>query len=124
MAIRIASGVAFLVFASALAVQYNDPDPLIWVLVYGLIATLSIAAIADSYFPRFTAVLAFVYLVAMLCLSPNFMNTSLEAFSSIDMKNLEHELVRETWGLLICFSWAVVLLWRGLRNLNTAETEV
>ena len=94
MAMRIASGVAFLLFASALAVQYNDPNPLIWMLVYGSIAALSIAAIADFYFPRLTTALVLVYLVAVLWLSPNFLNTSLEAFSSVDMKNLEHELVR------------------------------
>lgn len=121
MAMRIASGIAFLLFATAVVVQYNDPDPLIWTLIYGLMAALSVTAVANRYFPRITAALALAYLVAALWLSPNLLNTSLEAFSSVHMKNLQHELVRETWGLLICFAWATVLWRRGVHRVGDGE---
>jgi hypothetical protein len=109
MALKVASGLAFLLFAAAVLVQYNDPDALFWMLIYGSIAALSLAAFFDRYYPRITAALALVYLIAVFWFLPNFLNTSLEAFSSVRMKNVEHELVRETWGLLICFVWTLVL---------------
>lgn len=124
MAMKVASGFAFLLFAMAVAVQYNDPDSFVWMSVYGVLAVLSFAALLNRYYPRLTAALAVAYLAAVLWLSPNFLHTSLEAFSSVRMKNLQHELVRETWGLLICFVWAIVLWHHGQRETGREETSV
>ena len=103
------SFLAFLLFVSAAYVQLNDPDPYIWASLYTLIAILSLATTFNYQLPSITLILTFIYLFAVICLSPNFLNTSLEAFSSIQMKNQQHELVRETWGVFICFIWSSYL---------------
>lgn len=41
MIARIIIGVLFLVFA---AVQYNDPDPWMWIIIYGLVGVVAIVA--------------------------------------------------------------------------------
>lgn len=116
MGTRIIFAVAFLVFAMFVAVQYNDPDPLVWMLIYGAVALLSLAAAFNYFFPRTTAVVAIAFLAATLWMSPNFLHTSLAAFSSVGMMNERHELVREAWGLLICFTWISVVFWQGWRR--------
>jgi len=116
MGTKIAFGVAFLVFAAFVAVQYNDPDPYIWMPIYGAVALLSLAAAFNRYYPRLTFSLALVYLVATLWYAPNFPYTSMAAFSSVGMINEQHELVREAWGLLICLVWVSVVVWQGWRR--------
>jgi hypothetical protein len=116
MGTRIAFVVAFLVFAVFVAVQHNDPDPLVWMPIYGAVALLSLAAAFNRYFPRLTAAVAVAFLAATLWVSPNFLHTSTAAFSSVGMLNEQHELVREAWGLLICFTWIVVVWWQGWRR--------
>ncbi len=106
---KFVSFIAFLFFLGAASVQLNDPDSYVWVIIYGSIALLTLAALFNQYFPLTTLISAFIYLLAVLWFSPNLVNTSLEAFSSVQMKNQQHELVRETWGLLISFLWCAIL---------------
>jgi len=103
------SFIAFLLFLSAACVQLNDPDPFLWISIYGSIAILSLASVFNHYYPSSTLILTFIYLFAVIWLSPNFLNTSLDAFASVQMKNELHELVRESWGLLICLIWSSYL---------------
>lgn len=44
--------VMFLVFAF---VQVNDPDPIIWILIYGVMAVMAIMAIFEFYPERFSS---------------------------------------------------------------------
>lgn len=115
---RVASSIACLLFTVAMTLQYNDPDPFVWMLIYGFIAILSGLAIGKLYFPRITFALMLVYLLAVLSLAPNLLSTTFAALSSIHMQNLQDELVREAWGLLICLIWATVLWRHGLHNVG------
>ncbi len=114
------SFIAFIFFLGAASVQLNDPDSYVWIIIYGSIALLTLATLFNQYFPLTTLISAFVYLLAVLWFSPNLINTSVEAFSSVQMKNQQHELVRETWGLLISFLWCAVLYLK----INTADKSI
>jgi len=102
----------FGLFSLSMIVQLNDPDPVIWVALYGAAAALSLLAALDRYhFWPTLAVLA-LYAVGILYLSPALRDTSLDAFAAVGMENERQELVREFWGLIICAMWCGALLWR------------
>ncbi|MGB5371562.1 MAG: transmembrane 220 family protein [Flavobacteriaceae bacterium] len=83
--------------------QYNDPDPLIWIIIYGLAALASIAFALDRLPNWPLMVLGVVYALGFLAVFPEeFVGFSL---SSGDWKNVEEG--RESFGLLIL---ALVLL--------------
>jgi hypothetical protein len=63
MAFRIVSGVMALLFLFATAVQYNDPDPLRWMAIYGLAGFVSLQAARARLTPHWGLVV--VGLVAL-----------------------------------------------------------
>ena len=50
----------FILFAF---VQINDPDPVLWILIYGLMAVACILAAFGYYYPKALTVLLLLYLV-------------------------------------------------------------
>ncbi|MFN8334614.1 MAG: transmembrane 220 family protein [Cyclobacteriaceae bacterium] len=59
--------IMFLAFA---ALQVNDPDPILWILIYGVMAVVSVMAIFDYYNRWLMAALSVLYLVYMIILFP------------------------------------------------------
>jgi|JRYD01.1.fsa_nt_gb hypothetical protein len=108
-----ALGIPF--FSLAVYVQFNDPDPWAWGVMYGVAALLNLLALFDRLPMRLAAAVFAGYVVLTLYLSPHLLATSLAAFASVGMQNLEHELVREAWGAATCAVWTFVL-WRGARR--------
>ncbi len=95
----------FLVFAF---VQVNDPDPLLWILIYGNMAVLCILAMFRMQYKIWIIVSGVLYLIYAAILFPG----ALEWFQSPDkallfddlakMQNLYIEETREFLGLMIC----------------------
>ena len=54
MGLRIVYGVICLLFLSFGAAQYNDPDGMTWVLLYGTVAVLFGYGVAGKHFKHFT----------------------------------------------------------------------
>ncbi|HMN43057.1 MAG TPA: transmembrane 220 family protein [Povalibacter sp.] len=94
-----------LFFTYAVVMQYNDPDPLVWMSLYGIVAIANVAALAGRLSPRWIAVATLPHLVYGLMLSPYLLRTSLHAFQTMGMKNDLEELVRESWGTVVCVLW-------------------
>src|SRR5688572_28332031 len=102
--------VMFMVFAF---VQINDPDPVVWILIYGAVAVICILA-AFRYYPRIAII---VLLLALVVFSFQFFDGVTEWFrqddKSIlfdDIAKMDHPYVeesREFLGLIICI---IVLL--------------
>ncbi len=113
---RIASAVFCAVFLLAVAVQWNDPDPLAWMLGYGLAAALSLAA----WFGRMpvlpNALAAAGFAVWFLALAGSLPSAPTEAFTSFEMQAAAHEEPREAVGLLLCSGWTAFLALRGARR--------
>ena len=109
MIFKVLNGIMIVLFVLALIVQSNDPDPLLWMLVYGVAAALSVAALLK--FRLRPVLLSYMAVCAsgVIYLSPRFAATSIQAFASVGMSSSIEEEVRELWGLLICLAWSAVL---------------
>ncbi len=104
----------FLLFAF---VQLNDPDPILWILIYINMATLCVLAMFKRryvYWIAASVVLYSIYAVLLVTsawqwlLSPD---RSMLFDDIAKMQNLYIEETREFLGLLICISVAVFHLY-------------
>jgi hypothetical protein len=103
--LRIVCIFGLLFFSYAAAMQYNDPDPLVWMPFYAIVAVANFAALLGRWPSRYIALAAIPHVLYGLWLSPNLLSTSAESFATIGMKNDQDELVREAWGAVICALW-------------------
>lgn len=109
-------GLFFLLFVLAVAVQYNDPDPALWMAGYGVAAGLSLAAWL-GHLPVLPNVLAGVgFGLWFLSLAATLPGAPLEAFTSFKMTAARHEEPREAIGLLLAAVWTFSLAARGRRQ--------
>ncbi len=105
---RIGAGVMCALFVASAVVQWNDPDPLVWIGLYGLAAVL--AAVAASgrvpFVPNLAAFVLFTILTALWI--PSLATARPEAFTSIQMQASRDEEPRETVGLALAAIWSLV----------------
>ena len=113
-----------LFFAFAVVVQYNDPDPLIWMSLYGIVAAASLLALLDCLTPRLVVIATIPHLLFGVWLSPNLLRTSVDAFRTVGMKNDLDELVREAWGSVICILWMIGLYVHARRLARRPRSEL
>lgn len=109
-------------FSYAIVVQFNDPDTAYWIALYAISLLTTVLAVINVSLGGFYWLVLGIYLASVAWLSPNFSSTSLEAFAAVGMDNIQQELVRELWGMVICAAWAVVLVIRD-SNLNPIFTK-
>lgn len=109
--------VMLVVFALGAVVQYNDPDPIPWMLIYGAAAfacALFARGRAHWAVPAAVAAVAFVW-GAML--APEALGVRFgEMVETFQMKDPRVEVGREMWGLTLIFVWMAVLAvvtWRA-----------
>jgi len=96
--------VMFFIFLLCCAVQYNDPDPLTWVALYGYAAVLT----AMAFYGKHNALPALgvaVYLASFFYYAPPL---------NVNWWHLEEG--REAMGLMISAVWMGVLLLRRHRE--------
>jgi hypothetical protein len=113
-----------LMFLAFAFVQVNDPDPLIWILIYGNMAVLCILAMFRMRFKIWLVASGVFYLIYASFLFPG----ALEWFQSPDksllfddlakMQNLYIEETREFLGLVICMVVLFFHLIKASRNLT------
>lgn len=95
----------FLLFAF---VQINDPDPVLWILIYGIMAVACILAAFRYYYPK----ILLVILIAYIAYSLVFVSGVIEWLRSDnrsllfdDLAKMQHpyiEEAREFLGLYVC----------------------
>ena len=115
----IANTLMGLLFATAVAVQYNDPDPLTWMLIYGAAATACFYAFRDGAAWQVPAMVSAAAFVGVLLLAPGALEAGSwgDVAESMQASNPSIELRRELLGLLIIAVWTLVLtLWLRRRN--------
>lgn len=109
MAMRIANGIMFLVFGLAVAVQYNDPDPVSWIVIYGIAAAFSGAGAFGRYHP-IVWVAAVGFVVGTVYWLPGVdLSSPGSLVTDVRMNSLAVEETREALGLAICAGWMIVL---------------
>lgn len=112
MLLRIVSGLMALLFALAVAVQYNDPDAIQWMSIYAAATIVSLLAAVRSSYPRLAPmIVAAVALVWAATIAPRALGKVPlgQMFASWEMKNAAVEENREMFGLLIVAIWMIVL---------------
>lgn len=97
-----------LLFAVGAVVQYNDPDSIMWIIIYLLAALISLAFALGKLNATIPLVFGVMALVGFFFLYP----TDFQGFDLNDGDIKTVELGREAFGLLII---ALVLLTYGFR---------
>lgn len=102
--LSIVFGLLFVLFA---AFQYNDPDPEIWVPIYGFAAVACFMAYAGMARWWFLAAMSLIYVVAAIYQWPPAFEGFM--FSEAGMRSMNIEMAREAGGLAICAAVMMVL---------------
>jgi hypothetical protein len=116
---KVANILMALLFLFALAVQYNDPDPVRWMAIYGAGALACLWAAFRSPVPRWlTSVVGLAALVWIGFWLPKVLGQVSfgEMFREAGMATMEIEEGREVIGLLLVAIWMVVLFFRPGRR--------
>lgn len=114
---NIVLSILFLLFA---IVQYNDPDPWVWIGIYSFMALISGLAAVNIYPSWILRGGILGCLIGLAILLPGFidwLSTGAESITQSMKAEKPHiELTREFLGLLICAITLGFLLWQGERN--------
>ena len=116
--LKYANHVMILAFLFSAIVQYNDPDPLIWMAIYGaaMIACLLFAlGKLPSYLPAIVASIALVWALSLASQVIGKVGFT-ELFQAFEMKDERIEAGREFGGLLIVVFWMSALILARFRQ--------
>ena len=95
----------FLAFAF---VQINDPDPAIWILIYGAMAVMAVLAMFEYYPKKFLIGLTVLFVAYSVVYFPGVLewlrqDNKSQLFDDVaKMEHLYVEEAREFLGLMIC----------------------
>ena len=112
MLFHLANWVMTAAFLFSVAVQYNDPDPIRWMSIYGLAALACILKLRDRLRWQFPAVVGAAALGWAASIVPRVIGQTTfgDMFQSFHMINPVVEEAREMGGLLIVAVWMGVLV--------------
>lgn len=111
-----------LMFMAFAALQVNDPDPVLWILIYGVMAVISVMAIFDFYNRRLLIALGVLFVVYLIILFPGVAEWWRQDDRSVlfdDVMKMEYPYIeesREFLGLLICMVVLALYLFRAFRR--------
>lgn len=113
--------VMFVIFAF---VQVNDPDPLIWILIYGLMAAACVLAAFDMYMPKVLAVFAVILIAYAVYYFPGvseWLRSDKKVLLFDDIAKMQYPYIeesREFLGLMICVAVLAMHLvrWKRLQR--------
>jgi hypothetical protein len=114
-ALRYANIVMAVLFLLSAAVQYNDPDPIQWMAIYGVSAAACVAAVRGSLPRPYPAAVAIVALVWALSLAPSVVGV-MPARDIFQLRSGAGEEGREMYGLLIVTAWMTLLAFTAHRR--------
>jgi hypothetical protein len=105
-------------FVSSVIVQYNDPDPWVWMTIYGLAATACVVAMPQPGQWLLSGVLLLITTLWAASIAPRVWGRVAfgELFEAWEMKDLRVEEAREFGGLLIVAVWMLVLFVRACQT--------
>ena len=113
MLFRVVNGVMALLFAVAVAVQYNDPDPVRWMALYGAAFVIALMAAVRGRGPIVAAAgvgaVALVWGLYWAVTSGTPLTLYEHMFDSWEMKNTSIEEAREASGLFIVAIWMAIV---------------
>jgi hypothetical protein len=110
--------VMLLVFTFGAVVQYNDPDPLAWTLVYVGAGIATLLALLNSHRWQVAALVGAGSILWGLSIAPRVIGQVpfMSMFDAFEMKDMGIEESREMYGLFIIGGWCVVVALDALRK--------
>jgi hypothetical protein len=108
---KVADAVFLLMFAFAVIVQINDPDPLPWIAIYGAAAAACLLSIMGKLPWWFAVATGIVALAWAATIAPRVIGLVpfLDMFAEFEMKDIGVEESREMYGLLLIGGWMAML---------------
>lgn len=102
-------------YVFSVIVQYNDPDPWLWMTVYGLAAGACLLAFWRPAHWHWPGLLGVVTAGWAATIAPRVLGRVAfgELFEAWEMKDMRVEEAREMGGLLIVAGWMLVLFYRA-----------
>ncbi|MFQ5936977.1 MAG: transmembrane 220 family protein [Acidiferrobacterales bacterium] len=126
IAIRAINVVLTVLFLLSMAVQFNDPDPLLWMAIYGAVALIAALAVFSKFYVPLILIVLVICLGGSLYLMPSVFELLLnhnpgELFGTMSPDRPYVEESRESLGLLIAVVALVyfLILARKLRSAHT-----
>jgi len=123
---KITNFILALIFLLFAFVQINDPDPVLWILIYGNMAVLCVLAMFKMrfiYWIAATIVLYGIYAALLINGAWEWLQSPDRSLLFDDIAKMQYPYIEETrefLGLFICISVAVFHL---LSNKNKAITQ-
>lgn len=99
-------------FLLSTAVQYNDPDAILWIGIYGTATLTTWLFIKDKLYWSVSAAIALAVLAGAGVLGYEVVSSGVSGQllgESWQMQNLTQEKVREAGGLLIVGIWSLIM---------------
>ena len=117
-ALWIACNVLFLaMFIFSVAVQYNDPDPVRWMAIYGFAALACLLELIRNQRWSFPAGIGLIALSWATSIAPHVHGVRIaDLFAEFEMKNEMVEQAREMGGLLLVALWMGALAVSAFRR--------
>ncbi len=118
MAFRIANGLLLALFVLSTAVQYNDPDPAIWMAIYGAASLVCLIAFSNRLKWPLPALVGLTAAVWVALWIPRWWGktTLSDTFGHMGMVDIAAEEARETLGLGLVVSWMALIAIRAGRR--------
>jgi hypothetical protein len=118
--LRPAAALMCALFLLSVAVQVNDPDPWLWMPLYGFAAALAALGAAGRLplVPNAAALGLFAVLFGLW--APSLLGARHEAFETFHMLSPADEEPREAGGLALCAAWSAVQTWAAWRRSRAA----
>jgi len=116
---RVVNFILAIMFLGFAFLQLNDPDPALWIVIYGVMAVFCIAAMFEVYSRKAILAVIIIYGIYSLFYIPGVMEWMRQEDRSAlfdDVAKMEHlyiEESREFLGLLICIIVLAFYLYRS-----------
>lgn len=116
--------VLFLAFT---IVQFNDPDPLLWILIYGAMVAVCVMAAFNMFYPKVMMVQSGIYFIYAIFLWPGvsqWFASKDKAMLFDDLAKMQYPYIeesREFLGLAICLIVLALYLWLSMRGRKSAS---
>ncbi len=116
--------VLFLAFT---IVQFNDPDPLLWILIYGAMVAVCLMAAFNMFYTKVMMVQSGLYLVYCILLwsgVSQWFASEDKAMLFDDLAKMQYPYIeesREFLGLAICLVVLSLYLWLSMRGKKSAS---
>jgi hypothetical protein len=125
---KILSSIFGVIFLTFTVVQFNDPDPILWIAIYGAMVVVSVMAFFNRYFKMLLLGLAIAYLIYAALLFPSAMVWLKSAGRSLlfdDIAKMQYPYIEETrefLGLVICMAVLNLYFFYHLRKVRKIKS--